>query len=65
MIKSRRMRWARHIARMWRAYRILVGKLEEKKIRTGMVWLMMMTIEDSCEYGNELSGSIKCSKILE
>jgi hypothetical protein len=33
MIKSRRMRWAGHEARMgenWNANRILVGKLEEK-----------------------------------
>jgi hypothetical protein len=29
MIKSRRMRWARHVAR--RAYRILVGKAEGKR----------------------------------
>jgi hypothetical protein len=27
MIKSRRMNWAEHVARMWRsAYRLLVGK---------------------------------------
>jgi hypothetical protein len=34
MIKSRRVRWAGHIARMGpkgKAYRILVGKLEEKR----------------------------------
>jgi hypothetical protein len=34
MIKSRRMRWAWHIARMGEkrnAYRILVGKLEGKR----------------------------------
>jgi hypothetical protein len=34
MIKSRRMRWARHVARMWEkrtAYRILVGKPEGKR----------------------------------
>jgi hypothetical protein len=34
MIKSRRIRWAGHIARMWEkrnAYRILVGKPEGKK----------------------------------
>jgi hypothetical protein len=34
MIKSRRMRWARHVARMAakrNAYRILVGKLEGRK----------------------------------
>jgi hypothetical protein len=33
MIKSRRMRWAGHVARMRQnnAYRILVGKLEGKK----------------------------------
>jgi hypothetical protein len=34
MIKSRRMRWARHVARMGEkrnAYRIFVGKLEGKR----------------------------------
>jgi hypothetical protein len=34
MIKSRRMKWARHVARMGKkrnAYRILVGKPEEKR----------------------------------
>jgi hypothetical protein len=34
MIKSRRMRWAGHVARMWEnrnAYRILVGKPEGKR----------------------------------
>jgi hypothetical protein len=33
MIKSRRMRWAEHVARIWEmrnAYRILVGNLEGK-----------------------------------
>jgi hypothetical protein len=35
MIKSRRMRWARHVARMVEtrdAYRILVGKSEGKRL---------------------------------
>jgi hypothetical protein len=34
MIKSRRMRWAGHVARMWEtknAYRILMGNPEEKR----------------------------------
>jgi hypothetical protein len=34
MIKSRRMRWAGHVERMWdkrNAYRILVGNPEEKR----------------------------------
>jgi hypothetical protein len=33
IIKSRRMRWAGHVARMWdkrNAYRLLVGRLEGK-----------------------------------
>jgi hypothetical protein len=33
MIKSRRMKWARHVARMWEkrnVYKILVGKTEGK-----------------------------------
>jgi hypothetical protein len=35
IIKSRRMRWAGHVARMgekWDAYRLLVGKPEGKKL---------------------------------
>jgi hypothetical protein len=35
MIKSRRMRWAEHVARMGEkrnAYRVLVGKLERKRL---------------------------------
>jgi hypothetical protein len=34
MIKSRRMRWEEHVARMWakrNAYRILLGKPEGKR----------------------------------
>ena len=34
VVKSRRMRWAGHVARMgekWGAYRVLVGKPEEKR----------------------------------
>jgi hypothetical protein len=43
MIKSRRMRWAGHVARMGEkrnAYRILVGKLEGKRPlgRPGCRW---------------------------
>jgi len=33
VIKSRRMRWAGHVARMWQGkgvYRVLVGKSEER-----------------------------------
>jgi hypothetical protein len=35
MIKSRRMRWARHVARMgekWNAYLLLVGKPEGQRL---------------------------------
>jgi hypothetical protein len=34
MIKSRRMRWEWHVARIWKkrnSYRLLVGKLEAEK----------------------------------
>jgi hypothetical protein len=37
MIKSRRMRWAEHVAQMgekWNAYKILVGKPEETTGKT-------------------------------
>jgi hypothetical protein len=36
IMKSRRMRWAGHVARMWEkrnAYRLLVGKLRERTTR--------------------------------
>jgi hypothetical protein len=44
MIKSRRMRWARHVSRMGEkrnAYRILVGKPEGKRLlgRPGRRWV--------------------------
>jgi hypothetical protein len=91
MIKSRRMRWVGHVARMREkrnAYRILVGKPEGKRpLRRprcrwvdnikmdlrydGMLWIGLIWLrigsngEGSCEHGNEPSGSIKCSEVLE
>jgi hypothetical protein len=89
MIKSRRMRWAGHIARMCEkrnAYRILVGKPEGRRplgrprrrwvnnikiyLReigwAGMYWIDVAQgpEEDSCEHGNEPSGSVKCLEVL-
>jgi hypothetical protein len=60
MIKSRRMRWAGHVARMGEkrnAYRILVGKPEGKRPlrRPRRRWMD----------GNEPSGSIKRWEVLE
>jgi hypothetical protein len=50
MIKSRRMRWARHVARMGEkrnAYGILVGKPEGKRTlgRTGRRWVDNIKID--------------------
>jgi hypothetical protein len=71
MIKSKRMRWAGHVARMGEkrnAYRILVGKPEGKRPlgRPRRMWVDNIKMdlreigwEGSCEHGNEPSGSIK------
>jgi hypothetical protein len=77
MIKSRRMRWAGHVARMGEtrnAYRILVGKPEGKRIlgRPRRRWVDNIKIdlreigrvEGSCEHGHEPSGSLKCWEVL-
>jgi hypothetical protein len=32
---------------------------------TGYIWLRTGIVEDSCERGNEPSGSIKCWEIIE
>ena len=76
VVKSRRMRWAWHVARMGEGrgvHRILVGKPEGKRplgrprhtwednIKNGWSWLRIGT----CEYGDELSGSIKCGEFLD
>jgi hypothetical protein len=58
VVKSRRMRWAVHMARMGElrfVHRVLVGK-PEGKIPLGRPRLRW---EGTCEYGRELSGSIK------
>jgi hypothetical protein len=31
----------------------------------GLVWLRIGTVESSCKFGNEPSGSIKCREFLE
>jgi hypothetical protein len=61
MIKSRKMRWAGHVARMEEmrnAYKILVWKPEEK-VWTAFMWLRIGTVTGCCEYGNEPSCSTK------
>jgi hypothetical protein len=70
MMKSRRMRWTTHVARMGakrNAYRILVGKPEGMR-PLGIPrcrWVDNIEMEGSCERGNEPSGSIKCWEVLE
>jgi hypothetical protein len=62
IIKSRRMRWAGHVARMGEkrnAYKLLVGKPERKRP------LGRPRRESSCEFGIEPSGSMKCWKTIE
>ena len=56
VIKSRRMRWAGHVARIgeeWEVYRVLVGKPEEKRGRPRRRWvdnIRMNLQEVGCEY---------------
>ena len=55
VIKSRKIRWAGHVARMGEergVYRDLVGKPEGQ-------------VADACECGNEPSGSVKCGEFLD
>jgi hypothetical protein len=87
IIKSRRMRWAGHVAQMGEkrnAYRLLVGKplgrprrrwvdnikMDILEIDWGDVdWIGLAQerdkVESSCEYGYELSVSIKCWDMIK
>jgi hypothetical protein len=76
MIKSRRMTWARHVARMGRRgmHMILVGKPEGKRPRRrwvdyikmdlrwdGVIWTGFIWLGiGTSEHDNEPSGSVKC-----
>jgi hypothetical protein len=49
IIKSRRMRWAGHVARMGEkrnAYRLFVGKAEEKSRRPRRKWVYSIKMDD-------------------
>jgi hypothetical protein len=63
IIKSRRMRWAGHVARIEKrnAYRLLVRKPEGKRKLGRPRWIL----ESSCELGIEPSGSMKCWETIE
>ena len=37
----------------------------EEVVRTGWSWLRIGIGAGACEYGNELSGSIKCGEFLD
>ena len=88
VIKSRRMRWAGHVARMEEGrdvHKVLVGKPDGKRPlgRPRRRWEdnIKMDLQEvgrgcgagsgqgqvagACEYGNELSGSIKCGEFLD
>jgi hypothetical protein len=90
IIKSRRIRWAGHVAQRGEKekneYRLLEGKPEGKRplgrprrkwvenIRMDLVevgwgdvdWIDLAQDRDrSCEFGIELSGSIKCWQTIE
>jgi hypothetical protein len=87
VVKSRRMTWVGHVARMGErrgVHRVLVRKPEGKRplgrprriweenikmelqeVGGGGDWLRIGQVEGTCEYGNELSGSIKCGEFLD
>ena len=81
LIKWRRMRWAGHVARMEEGrgvHKVLVRKPEGKRPvgipRRRWDYNIKMDIEevgrglwglDGVEYGDELSGSIKCGEFLD
>jgi hypothetical protein len=49
MVKTKKMRWARHVAHMGdnrNAYRVLVGKPEEKRPLGGMDWIHLAQDRD-------------------
>ena len=90
VIKSRRIRWAGHVARMGKGrcvHRVLVGKPDGKRplgrprrrwednikmdlqeVGGGGDWMELAQdkgqVAGTCEYGNELAGSIKCREFL-
>jgi hypothetical protein len=78
IIKTRRMRWAGHVARMEKrnVYRLLVGKPEGRRAlrRPRRRWLHNIRMDlvevgwgdvDSCEFGIEPSGSMKCWETID
>jgi hypothetical protein len=74
VVKSRRMRWAGHVARMGEGrgvHGVLVARPEGKRQlgRPRRRWddNIKMDLQEvgTCEYGNELSGSIKCRVFLD
>ena len=87
-VKSRRMRWAGHVAHMGDGrgvHRVLVGKPDGKRplgrprrrwednikmdlreVGGGGDWMELAgQMVGTCEYGDELSGSIKCGEFLD
>jgi len=67
VIKSRRMRWAGHVActgAMRKTYSILVGKREGKRPFRRPRYLEQFK-DQWCEHSNEPSGSIKCRELLD
>ena len=91
VVKSRRMRWAGHVARMVEGtgvHGVLLGQPESKRplgrprhrwednikmdlqeVGGGGDWNGVGSgygqVAGTCEYGNELSGSIKCGEFLD
>ena len=80
MTKWRRMRWEGYVARMGEGrglYRVLVAKLEVKRLRRRRENNIKMDLRNwdmehrldrvagTCECGNEPSGSIKCGEMLD
>jgi hypothetical protein len=77
IIKSRRMRWAGHVARVWRTEMHIrfLWRSQKQMVRcrwlhevaalwTGLNWLRIGPVEDSCEHGDEPSGPMNSREIL-
>jgi hypothetical protein len=73
MIKSRRMRWAGHVARMGEKPegKTPLGRQRHRWVDLGEIgwggvdWIDLAQVESSCECSNELSGSVKCWQTIK
>jgi hypothetical protein len=74
VIKSRKMRWARHVAGM-KEYKNVSDHLENLGINgriilkipawTGLIWFRLGQVAGSSKHGNEPSCSVKCWELFD